>query len=921
MNGLELAVACVAVATLAALVVLGIRATAVPAADEDFDWEREELNRLNERRARYGLPDASAGGTVGLALSGGGIRSATFNLGLIRSLERAGLMPRIDYLSTVSGGGYVGSMFCSLFVPRSKRGRSIGEAERERRVAAAEALALERSGAVAAPTPPPGRPLSSEQGAAALEHLRQNGRYLVPGSADLLRLLLLVTRNLLSVHFVIGLTLVTGFVLVKAVQLTLIAWEPAARVVEAADAALAARGADPFFWPTLWLNGYPLHHWLVGSWLLYLAAFPAVLAVLFGASYWLTQRRGAPRSRLLRIVWNTAVWSFVIAAGLGALLMAGSLAPGMNGAGALGLVLGGGAVLAVLLYALAELVDWMRSRRAPGSPEMQEDRVRNLLTDGMQRCAAVALWLILFGAIDTVASTLYLRQNELAIRLAATGGVVAVAIPLLRWLVQRAMAGSGGGRIGSFLTRYMRLLSLVVGLAFAGVIAVLWSTVADALVWHGGPIGSTAYWAGGDVLARLWGLAALLATASLVVWFSPAFVNLSSYANFYASRLRVAYLGATNPDRRDAKHGGHDRRDFRRDDMRLEDYYEADGAPLHLINIAVNDTDSSSSNLTRLDRHAKPFTISPVGFLYPGQTATKLLQRSFKQDNMPLSLWMSVSGAAFSTGIGYLGGAGFSLIAGLVNMRLGYWWQPGSGGRSWRRGVQRMLWRELARKFPGTDGDRWYLSDGGHFENTGVYELVRRRVPVIIMADCGADPGYRFEDLTRLMRLIRIDFEAELTILQDEELDLVLGPGTPLRRVFASLKGLGLCDTGSAPQMGPYAALGRIDYPATADNPHPSPSTLILMKPRICGGEMPDMLAYWRANPAFPQQTTLDQLYDEAQWECYFRLGALIGERLFADSSGEYWRPRDLSPAPFQQAGDRATGDAGSREAATASGK
>src|SRR5262249_16057486 len=50
-------------------------------------------------------------GTVGLAFSGGGIRSATFNLGFLQGLASLGLLKQFDYLSTVSGGGYIGGWF------------------------------------------------------------------------------------------------------------------------------------------------------------------------------------------------------------------------------------------------------------------------------------------------------------------------------------------------------------------------------------------------------------------------------------------------------------------------------------------------------------------------------------------------------------------------------------------------------------------------------------------------------------------------------------------------------------------------------------------------------------------------------------------------------------------------------------------
>ncbi|MFN8941513.1 MAG: patatin-like phospholipase family protein [Acidobacteriota bacterium] len=60
-------------------------------------------------------------GELGLAISGGGIRSATFALGVMQSLAGKGWLEKIDYLSTVSGGGYIGT-WLSLLVQREKKG-------------------------------------------------------------------------------------------------------------------------------------------------------------------------------------------------------------------------------------------------------------------------------------------------------------------------------------------------------------------------------------------------------------------------------------------------------------------------------------------------------------------------------------------------------------------------------------------------------------------------------------------------------------------------------------------------------------------------------------------------------------------------------------------------------------------------------
>ncbi len=79
-----------------------------------------ELAEIRARRETLGTdvtgtdspgPPSAERGLVGLALSGGGIRSATFGLGVVEVLHMRGLFRLIDYLSTVSGGGYLGS-FC-----------------------------------------------------------------------------------------------------------------------------------------------------------------------------------------------------------------------------------------------------------------------------------------------------------------------------------------------------------------------------------------------------------------------------------------------------------------------------------------------------------------------------------------------------------------------------------------------------------------------------------------------------------------------------------------------------------------------------------------------------------------------------------------------------------------------------------------
>ena len=166
----------------------------------------QEQPRLRDRRKALGL-EATGPGYWGLALSGGGIRSATFALGVLQALAKAPapgaktaesslqtLLARFDYLSTVSGGGYIGSFFCSLFHPRRLRREAT-----DAKTAAVDAYEVLRY-------EPPGRMRVSDTfetehiGKAPLAWLRDNGRYLAPtGGGDLLHMIALTIRDRKSV--------------------------------------------------------------------------------------------------------------------------------------------------------------------------------------------------------------------------------------------------------------------------------------------------------------------------------------------------------------------------------------------------------------------------------------------------------------------------------------------------------------------------------------------------------------------------------------------------------------------------------------------------------------------------------------------------------------------------------------------------
>ncbi len=175
--------------------------------------------------------------------------------------------------------------------------------------------------------------------------------------------------------------------------------------------------------------------------------------------------------------------------------------------------------------------------------------------------------------------------------------------------------------------------------------------------------------------------------------------------------------------------------------------------------------------------------------------------------------------------------------------------------------------------FCGPDRRHWYLSDGGHFENTAAYELIRRRVPLIIVCDDGCDASRQLDDFANLVRKARLDYDAEITLLDADETASLARP-----ELRAHLANSGLrSDVSPIPLANHPALLARVRY---RDGLSPD-SFLLVIKPTLTPAEPIDVLNYASANPPFPQQSTLDQFFDEAQWESHRKLGRDIAHRLF----------------------------------------
>jgi len=159
-----------------------------------------------------------------------------------------------------------------------------------------------------------------------------------------------------------------------------------------------------------------------------------------------------------------------------------------------------------------------------------------------------------------------------------------------------------------------------------------------------------------------------------------------------------------------------------------------------------------------------------------------------------------------------------------------------------------------------------YLSDGGHFENLGIYELVRRRCRFILASDADEDGQLHFADLGALLRKCRTD----------------LGVAIEIR--------IGPIREGSVAWV-----LGKIRYSDV--NPGADDGLLLVFKPVVTGEAPVDVESYRNENSLFPHQTTLDQFFSESQFESYRILGQNSLDRQLAETVGQV---RDAGVLPNQ---------------------
>jgi hypothetical protein len=275
--------------------------------------------------------------------------------------------------------------------------------------------------------------------------------------------------------------------------------------------------------------------------------------------------------------------------------------------------------------------------------------------------------------------------------------------------------------------------------------------------------------------------------------------------------------------------------------------------PYPLVNTALNLV--GSADLAIQDRRATSFVLTPD---FCGSTSCGYAHT--RGDTLTLGRAMTISGAAVDPNMGmYYYSPPVTALMTILNTRLGWWLQnPRWWGNDWQGtgpgAGPLLLWELLGQT---NETSRYvHLSDGGHFENLGVYELIRRRCRYIIVADATEDRHAATENLANLMRLVRTDFGVGIQIDTEQ---LAEGPNGRTHW---------------------HCAIGLIHYEDV--DPRAVAGVLVYLYPSMTGDEPPDLQQYQQANPAFPHDTTLEQFFSEAQFESYRGLGYHIGTEVFS---------------------------------------
>jgi len=888
------------------------------------EGQPSDIGQLHSRI--HGLTDPR----TALCLSGGGIRSASFGLGILQALAEKDILRKFHYLSTVSGGGYIGSWLTAW--------RAAVYEDPTIPAGAKEAFVQEKLWNRA--TPPYREPFE-------LTGIRANSNYLTPKlgalSADTWTLVALYIRNL-ALNWLIYLPLFLTLFLVPigavAVLQTAADWPDWSKNLIMIGAAISILLAlitsikgrlggtqDKRITQGEYI-GLALFPTYVAAMLLSISvasgsalvfgihigpASGAVLGAVFYAGSWLfaflafgsrerfasdeEEPEGKKKVEEKVKAWRTDIlWSLKTERDywlLVAWIMCGSLA---------GAMLGWGCALAAehiddnRLVAIFG-VGWMAISLFVADSIYLGLTSRSIRSDDEREWLARSSgWLLALTVVWAAFAALVLYAPEIKIffdstissLVGATGGIGLGALAAKIGASAKTLAPSTAKKpaVSLPMTKVLALASIV----FLVTVAVILSSwLADLIKWLEWTDLAAAWFGEADEGRHL--ATVIVTGAALAVFFGVFawFVNVNRFSThaLYRNRLIRAFLGSARgaggqaSESRDPFTGFDSQDNLPCHTLMFPPTSTDRTAPrprlFHVVNMALNVV--SGTNNAWQERKAESFAATPltVGNEYVGMHPTSTY--ASKKGGLSLGTAMAISGAAASPNQGYHSSPLVGLVMTLFNVRLGWWLGNPSTDKAMLEGPRWGVWQLFQELFGLTTdaSDYIYLSDGGHFENLGLYEMIRRRCRVIVVSDAGCDPDCTFEDLGNAVRKIWIDFGVRI-----------------------AFKKIEIGRRGSDPKPKLYYALGRITYPESPD----TDAYVIYVKPGFMnnGEEPADVAAYALANVAFPHETTADQFFTESQLESYRSLGyytmnKILGEQ--APMSGpdvpmealrNYWR-------------------------------
>lgn len=790
--------------------------------------ERELIGAIRARRLGSSAADAP---WSGLGLSGGGIRSASLSLGVLQAFAEADILRRFDYLSSVSGGGYLGG---SLQWWWSKHRHEKPDDPQ------AQGFGLGRDDF---PYGPARISRTAEadittKARANLQFLRGHSAYLTPGNG-------LTSWSMLAV-------------VVRTAVISILIWIP---LIAAFFAALLVVDHT-------WLQNFanqhelwsPIGGFIPARWdeacqgdeceLRYRTIYALMLYVFYGisAAFFVAALIFAFMSRTP--TGTGPSWSIITLSAmsilLGLFIYRAFVEYGLDRLDGSLLILIGMGLLVIAIAVVTIVVEAFTTRSLNGS---------YLLRRWLEKILGKAF----------IPSLLFLATATLPI------------VPYLLWTGTKVpgkgiglfslLSGVGSAAYGYYTFIRSNVPSLAGQiLATSGAVLYLYTTLVIAY-------GLALVWAKPGLFAGGLDYVSIVLTGSVVVSFALALfanINYVGLHRFYRDRLMEAFMpsdGAVQAGRSDYSPVA--------DNLLITDLRESASllspVPYPLINTNVIMLDDQNRKVST--RGGDNFVLSP---LFVGSSVTGWQDSdTYVRNNGPITLASSIaaSGAAATASAGYIG-TGLTMnplvamVMSLLNIRLGLW--VSNPSRRWPvpfATIPTFLHPGLLSGVRPTHHNRQQrfieLTDGGHFENLGLYELVRRRLPIIVLVDGEADPQISLSSLVSATRRIEQDFHAVLSF------DQRLGKG-PERLMMYEREGY---PAGLKIAKSPFV-VGRIAYDDG------TVGTLIYIKSTLIEGMEFTTSGYLAANPTFPHQSTIDQFFDPDQFDAYRYLGYDIGRRV-----------------------------------------